>query len=274
MSNASENFEREIVTMVHHHIGESLPDSLPRWMIEEGIVPGAIINSVDGIGSWSHMNKTDVIIRLNQGEPIKISAKLRNADYFGNWYGHKRFLEEFGEAAFYRMTKAATDFANKWVNCTDAPFVGVSICFGRRTGNTGQNFLDIFTTQDILTVAKGFGHSDSTANCMYISNHSALNIPDLIMNLNEISEYNINKATETFKVIYRPINPLTEGSNRGKSVYTRFKPYQPLTHPKEIQNAAELFSLGEFVVVEPTRLNHNQILDDLRYNYNIIIPRK
>ena len=77
---------------------------------------------------------------LSEGEPIKISAKLRNADYFGNWYGHKRFLAEFGTAAFERMTKASTVWANEWAKTATAPYVGVSICFGRRSGKTGQDF--------------------------------------------------------------------------------------------------------------------------------------
>lgn len=86
MSKASDAFENEIVTMVTKHLGEALPSELPDWMVDEGIIPGAVITSVDGIGSKSKENKTDVIIKLDKGEPIKISAKLRNADYFGNWY--------------------------------------------------------------------------------------------------------------------------------------------------------------------------------------------
>ena len=87
MSQASDAFENEIVTMVSNHIGEKLPYSLPDWMINKGIEPNATIVSVDGIGSKSKDNKTDVIIKLSEGEPIKISAKLRNADYFGIWNG-------------------------------------------------------------------------------------------------------------------------------------------------------------------------------------------
>ena len=274
MSRASDAFEKEIVDMVNAHIGEQLPSILPKWMIQEGIVPGSIIQSVDGIGSKSKDNKTDVIIKLNVGEPIKISAKLRNADYFGNWYGHKRFITEFGEAAFEKMTEATTYWANKWATHAVAPFVGVSICFGRRSGNTAQNFLDIFSSDDILTVARGYGSGDHVANCMYISNNSANTIQRLISNLEEITTDNVNRATESFKIIYRPINPITEGSNRGKNVYTRFQPYRKLEMRTVIRCPKELFKLGEFVVVDPTSLNHNHILDDLDVNYNIVIPRK
>ena len=65
MSQASDAFENEIVTMVSNHIGEKLPYSLPDWMINEGIEPNATIVSVDGIGSKSKDNKTDVI-KVNQ----------------------------------------------------------------------------------------------------------------------------------------------------------------------------------------------------------------
>lgn len=114
MSKASDAFEYEIVTMVEKHIGDNLPVALPSWLVAEGVRPGARIINVEGIGSKDRKNKTDVIIYLENSEPIKISAKLRNADYFGNWYGHKRFLDEFGIDAFYRMTEASTQFANYW----------------------------------------------------------------------------------------------------------------------------------------------------------------
>lgn len=274
MSKASDAFENEIVTMVSKHKGEKLPSTLPDWMLKEGISPAATIISVEGIGSKSKDNKTDVLIKLDEGEPIKISAKLRNADYFGNWYGHKRFLVEFGREAFSRMTKASTIWANNWAKTATAPFVGVSICFGRRSGKTGQDFLDIFTSDDILTVARGCGKGDHVANCMYISNNSANSIPGLISNLEEITINSINAATENFKVAHRPINPITEGTNRGKNVYTRFQPYRKLSHKTTITDPRVLFELGEFVEVEPTALNHNHILDDLERKYNIVIPRK
>lgn len=274
MSIASDAFENEIVSMVNKHIGENLPPILPVWMLKEGIIPSAKIVSVYGIGSKSKDNKTDVIIKLSVGEPIKISAKLRNADYFGNWYGHKRFLAEFGMAAFERMTKASTVWANEWAKTATAPYVGVSICFGRRSGKTGQDFLDIFTADDILTVARGYGIGDHVANCMYISNNSANSIQALINNIEEITAESVNAATESFKVAYRPINPITEGTNRGKNVYTRFKPDQRLATRTVIRDPKELFKLGRFVEVEPNALNHNHILNDLEENYNIVIPRK
>ena len=84
MSQASDAFENEIVTIGINHICEKFPYSETSLMIKKWIDPNATIVSVDGIGSKSKDNKTDVIIKLSEGEPIKISAKLRNADYFGN----------------------------------------------------------------------------------------------------------------------------------------------------------------------------------------------
>lgn len=247
MSKASNGFEIEIVSMVNQHIGERIPTVLPNWLKNEGVAPGAKIIRAEGIGSLDKNNKTDVIIYLEASEPIKISAKLMNADYFGNWYGHKRFLMEFGIDAFYRMTAASTVFANKWAKTATAPYVGVSICFGRRSGSTGQNFTDIFTTDDILTVARGYGSGISTANCMYIADKSASNIPSLICNIEAITVNSVNAATESFKVVHRPINPITEGTNRGKNVYTRFQAYKRLATRTVIRDPKELFGLGERV---------------------------
>ena len=274
MSKASDLLEQKLVILVEDYIGQRIPFDLPRWLIGEGVRPGARIVDVDGIGSKSRLNKTDVLIILENSAPIKISAKLANADYFGNWYSHKRFLDEFGFEAFERMTKASTAFANMWAETATAPFVGVSICFGKRKGLTGQDFTDIFTSRDILTVARGFGDGDSTANCMYIADYVPRTIEELVDCLQEISIETVNEATENFKVAHRPINPLTEGTNRGKNVYTRFQPYERLPEPTIITRPDILFSLGEFTTVDPNGLNHNHILNELEEKYNIIVPRK
>lgn len=181
---------------------------------------------------------------------------------------------EFGRDAFYRMTAASTEFANEWSETAIAPYVGVSICFGRRSGRTGQRFTDIFTIEDILTVARGYGNGISVANSLYISNRCARNIAGLINNIEAITIETVVAATEEFKVVHRPINPMTEGTNRGKNVYTCFQPYERLSEPTIITNPRELFRLGAFVEVEPTCLNHNHILDYLEREYNIIVPRK
>ncbi|MEG1725971.1 MAG: hypothetical protein RR313_11305 [Anaerovoracaceae bacterium] len=274
MSVVSDKFEYNLTNIINSYKGALLPSTLPAWMIEEGVVPGSKIIQAEGIGSQSKENKTDVIIYLQNSAPIKISAKLLNADYFGNWYGHKRFLLEFGSAAFNRMTIASASWANNWAQTAVNPFVGVSICFGRRTGNTAQRFTDVFTEDDILTVAKGFGNGNHVANCMYIADCPAKNIPELIQSLEPITKATVINATSGFMIAHRPINPMTEGTNRGKNVYCRFAPYRRLSTLTTISNARELFSLGKFVTVESDCTNHNQILNDLEANFNIKIPRK
>lgn len=274
MSVKSDKFESDIVNVVSNYIGSRLPDVLPDWLVNEGVNPGDIIIQVEGIGSKSKDNKTDVIIYLKKSKPIKISVKLSNADFYGNWYGHIRFLDEFGLNAFKKMTTASVAFANKWAKTATAPFVGVSICFGKRPGVTGQNFTDIFSKEDIITIVKGKGDGDSCANCLYISNKVPKDIDDLINNLVSITIDGIEKATQNFMVAHRPVNPITSGSDRGKCVYSKFKPYKKLDTPTTISKAHDLFKLGSFVEIEPNRLNHNKILDELRDEYNIIIPRK
>jgi hypothetical protein len=67
---------------------------------------------------------------------------------------------------------------------------------------------------------------------------------------------------------------MTEGSNRGKNVYTKFKPYQPSPQLINVTTIQDLMKLGKFTTVFPDRLNHNHILDTLQADYKIHIPRK
>lgn len=274
MSKKSDLLEQNIADLVCNY--NNLPPVIRPWMENLGIVAGSEIVSSRRIGSENKNNKTDILITLKNSANIKISAKLSSADYFGNWYGHVRFLEEFGTETFYKLTKDATDWANWYMPQSKAPFVGVSICFGRRSGKTARRFLDIFSVQDIMSIVKGFesDSSDSTANCMYISSKAPTNLIDLINNLVPITLETIEQAVGEFMIAYRPINPITEGTNRGKNVYTEFVPYDKLDNLTTIISPKEIETLGEFQVVEPTRLNHNHILNKLESDYNIIIPRK
>lgn len=84
----------------------------------------------------------------------------------------------------------------------------------------------------------------------------------------------IKQVVGDFMIAYRPINPITEGTNRGKNVYTQFVPYKKLDEPTTVITPKEIEVLGKFQTVEPNRLNHNHILNKLESDYNIIIPRK
>lgn len=274
MSKKSDLLEQNISDLASNY--NNLPATIPSWMENLGIVAGSEIISSNRIGSENKNNKTDILITLKNSINIKISAKLSSADYFGNWYGHIRFLQEFGNETFDKLTKDATDWANWWITQTNAPFIGVSICFGRRSGHTARRFLDIFSSQDILSIVKGFESDDnnSTANCMYISSKAPTSLDELLNNLVPITLETIEQAVGEFMIAYRPINPITEGTNRGKNVYTQFVPYKKLDNPTTIISPKEIETLGEFEVVEPNRLNHNHILNRLESEYNILIPRK
>jgi hypothetical protein len=256
--------------------GDYIPSVLPKWMINLGFFPRDLIVSSNRIGTKSTTNKTDVLIRLQNSPPIKISAKLSNADYFGNWYGHKRFIKEFGDDAFIKMTAKVTEWANQWVYNPNANlFVGVSICFGYRTGNTFIPFLEVFHNIDeIIKIIAGVGEGNGVANCLYVSNEYPSSITELIKNILPIDVQSVAEQSKNIKVICRPINPMTEGSNRGKNVYTRFQPYQPLPSLTTITELETLRMLGKFREVKPDALNHNHILKILEQDYNIYISRK
>ena len=272
MSVTSDRLESKLANVFQN--STHLPDTLPQWLRELGVREGARIISSTRVGA--SLSKTDVLVTLEDSANIKISAKLSNADYFGNWYGHQRFLEEFGQDKFDLLTQDATKWANQWINHTSNLFVGVSICFGRRSGNTARRFLDIFSPNDILSVVKGVGNEDddSIANSIYVSSNVSSNLEETLTNLNPINLSTVEVAAGDFQIAYRPINPLTEGSNRSKNVYTQFVPYGPANELIEVSKIEDLRAIGQFYTVEANRLNHNQIIRELREKYNIQIPTK
>ncbi len=254
-----------------------LPDELPQWMKELGIIPQDEIISVDNIGAIDRNNKTDVLVTFKNSSPLKISVKLSNADYFGNWYGHKRFLEEFGLEPFTKLSIGITNWANEWIKHSNSNiFVGVSICFGKRSGNTALEFLDYFTSEDMRKIVVGADESSSSsANSLFISKTIPISYNELFENLKPINDDTLKEIGSNFKIACRPINPLTERSNRGKNVYTKFQPYKPLSTQTTIVDKDKLSMLGEFMpLTEANRLNHNNILNELQDVYKIVIPRK
>ncbi|KAF6657266.1 hypothetical protein ACT3XG_25000 [Paenibacillus polymyxa] len=271
MSANTDQFERDIAKSIKGV--RIIPFDIPQWMRDIGIRPGAKIIGIEWVGSSGA--KTDILIRLENSEPIKISAKLSSADYFGNWYSHGRVIEEFGADAFYRLVSDCTKWSNRWkTNPSASLFVGVSICFGRRSGNTAREFTDVFTYNDIVKIVAGYGSGDHIANCLYVSSSVPRSINDLVLKLKPIDKETIFQLSSNFKIAYRPINPMTEGTNRGKAIYTQFKPYQRLSQKTTIKTLSQLIQLGEYVEVEPNSLNHNRLLNELESNYNIFIPRK
>lgn len=274
--------EQRIAISINNLKGQKLPLSLPQWLIDNGIKPGAMIIDATDIGAASHDNKTDILVNLNDSEPLKISVKKRNADYYGNWYGHIKIMDIFGEQIFNKLTVATTNWANNIKNdptWESKPFVGVSLNFGKRSGKTKLSFDDVFNKDDILTIARGSGEGNKVANSLLITTDGIISSVDkLISSLEEISVDNVLKTMDKFYIIFRPVNPMTEGTNRGKNIYTRFVPFKKLDKPTTVTTMSELNKLGTYKTVKPVlqrpMLTHNFVLDDLENNYNIIIPRK
>ena len=269
MSKKSDQFEEDIVSQIK--IGDSLPSTLPRWMLDLGFVEGAQVT--DSLRCGATGGKADVRVEFNKGTPLLISAKLANADYYGNWYSHNRVVKEFGDDVFQKITDHCTDWANNtWVKSDNSSlFVGVSLCFGKRTGRTGIDFSSFFGEEGIRKIVEGDGFNK--ANALLISDKVPGDLKELLKALVPINSNTIMSLSKDFKVIYRPINPMTEGTNRGKCIYTKFKPHQKLEEKTRVDSLNKLMKLGEFVTVSQNSLNHNRLLDTLE-TYNIFIPRK
>lgn len=277
MSAKTDKFENDLEYKINNFPSKKLPAELPTWITDLGLEPNINIKSARRVGGAG--GKTDVIINMEGNyPPLKISAKLSNADYFGNWYSHKRILNEFGSDAFEKLTIDCTDWANNtWKSHEHASiFVGVSVCFGKRTGDTSREFTDVFAYEDIRKIVAGVGGvtDESVANCLYISSKLPENIDEFIAAIAPINEEVIRRLSGDFKIAYRPINPMTEGSNRGKGAYTQFKPHAKLPVQKEITTLCELNDLGTFETVTPGKSNHNNILKTLEKDFNIKIPKK
>ena len=111
MSKASQDLEKAIANAAK--VGTCLPENIPEWMQRIGILPEDIITESTKVGNNSPNSKTDVLIKFQKSKPLKISAKLSNAGYFGNWYGHERFISEFGRKVFDKLTTKTSLWANE-----------------------------------------------------------------------------------------------------------------------------------------------------------------
>jgi len=273
-------FEKDITRAIANLSGQQLPNCLPIWMRNIGINPGAVIIGATDIGPYNPKNKTDILVNLDNSGPLKISVKMQNADYMGNWYTHTRIVEEFGQNIFDKITQVVTNWSNQiahdssWEN---KPFVGVSISFGKRSGKTGIPLQQIFSEDEcnkiVVAMGAGIGSDDSVANSLYASDIIPNNVGHLISSLEEMNYDNIVKFTGDFMLILRPVNPMTERSNRSKNVFSQFVPNQPLSTQTRVTTMSQLNGLGSFKTVVNDRLNHNRILNNLEHK-NIIVPRK
>lgn len=282
MSKASEKLEEDIRDIAQNgNLNNIDIGSLDQELVNKfGLTNNLTIVESEKIGNNNHNNKTDVLLKLSNGKKIKISIKLSNADYFGNWYAHTRALQEFSLDKIKKLISETTKWANEWIDNDHASlFVGVSISFGKRTGETQKNFLDIFDEDDVEKIIKGANSDelDETANVLYIDDKAPQNISELFQKLKIINKTNIRKQIEEFKIIFRPVNPMTSESDRGKNIYTKFVVKNKPDTVKIIDSPNKLKEYGEFEIIDLNvehSLNHNKVIDDLFDKSNILIPRK
>jgi len=238
------------------------------------------IVKVDSNISKNHNSKTDVLVIFEDGKKLKISIKKENADYYGNWYTHQRIIKEFGESALDKLVKKTTEWANDWIKQDSSSFfLGVSINFGKRVGNTFMEFNEVFTTNDIKSIVQGHNLSlDISSNVLLQVNGDINNIDEVIEGLLIFDEKLLNSLFRDIKIIFRPVNPMTERSNRGKQIYTKFVPDNKFLEEEYITNKDSLKKLGSFKPIdysnEEYKLNHNRLIAELKEKYNVRIKIK
>lgn len=269
--------EDRVWSLFHQSIGQNiaLPDRLKQQL---GIRSSRIIEVDPGIAR-QHDSKTDVLVVFECGGKLKISVKKENAHYYGNWYTHQRVEQEFGQQALDRLVEKTTEWANQWIeNERSSFFLGVSINFGERTGNTYLDFNQIFTTRDIRSIVAGHNDClDTTANVIYHTDGMAGSVEQVVEELQVIDDALLSELFSSVKIVFRPINPMTEGSNRGKQTYTKFVPYERFEATTLLESKADLLRFGRFESVDLNheyRLNHNRHIQALRHQYNMAVRVK
>lgn len=272
-----QSFENHIYQLFHAVIGQNI--NIPEHIkISLGIKDTTVIR-VDGDIGKRHDAKTDVLVELKDGIKLKLSLKKGNAHYYGNWYTHQRLLEEFDGNSLNRLSERTTLWANNWIkNPNSSFFIGVSINFGYRTGNTFINFNDVYSREDIRTIVQGFDkNSDLSANLLLNTDTNINNIDDIFKSCHLFTNELLDELFEDIKIIFRPVNPHTEGSNRGKQIYTKYVPNIVFDRPTVLSTKEDLIRFGRYVNIvlpENFKLNHNLHIKYLRKQYNVIINVK
>jgi len=272
-----QELEDKILSIFTDHIGENI--NLPENLKKRLGLSSTKISAVDSNISKKHNSKTDLLVIFDDGNKLKISIKKDNAHYYGNWYTHQRIEEEFGKPALIKLIEKTTDWANSWIKQNSSNFfLGVSINFGERSGKTFMEFNKIFTPNDIKSIVQGYDLSlDTSANALLQTSGSINNIDEIIAKLELFEDSLLNTLFKDIKIVFRPINPMTEGSNRGKQIYTKFVPHEKLPEKEIISTKNALNKIGIFKQVDlgkEYKLNHNRLIADLDKTYNVKINVK
>ena len=272
-----QELEDKVFKLFEKQIGKDiiLPEKIKKSL---GLSSTKILK-VDSEISKKHDSKTDVLVVFDDGKKLKISIKKDNADYYGNWYTHQRIEDEFGKGSLNRLIEETTKWANKWIDQDSSSFfLGVSINFGNRSGNTFMEFNEVFNEADIRSIVQGNDlEQDTSANTLLITNGSINSVDDIVSLLAIFDKELLNSLFGDIKIVFRPINPMTEGSNRGKQTYTKFVPYKRFEQETYISTKDELKEYGCFEPVETEKeykLNHNRLIAQLKEEYNILINVK
>jgi hypothetical protein len=254
--------------------GRIIPDDLPKWMIELGIAPGAkVVKSIVTGGSGI---KPDVIVTFDKGSTLRISAKLSNADFFGNWYTKRKVKQDLGENAVAPISEEVLEFSKRWKDKKgDKPFVGVSIAFGKRGGETGKPFTNLFPVDLIKRiVAGGSPHAETNANALYATDTVPQSVISTIKNLQPISNSVIKKLSKDFNLIFRPVYTPTNKSNMKKSAWSQLVANGKFKEPINITTQSELLKYTQWVQTPLDKdIKHFEIVRELNRN-NIFVPLK
>ena len=272
-----QQLEDKILSIFTDHIGKNI--NLPSSLKKQLRLSSTKISAVDPSISKKHNSKTDLLVIFDDGNKLKISIKKDNAHYYGNWYTHQRIKEEFGKPALTKLIEKTTEWANYWIKQDSSNFfLGVSINFGERSGKTFLEFNEIFTPSDIKSIVQGYDLSlDTSANALLQTSGSINSIDEIIAKLVLFEDSLLKTLFRDIKIIFRPINPMTEGSNRGKQIYTKFVPHKKLSEKETISTKDALNNIGTFKKVDikkEYKLNHNRLIADLDETYNVKINVK
>lgn len=263
----SENSENHETALAFAFLNKKLPQKLPDWMIKLGIIPGSKVKKAIRVGGSGE--KTDVLIELEEGSPLKISAKLSNAAYLGNWYSKNRAIADFGEAVIEPFSEETLSFVQRYNSPYELPYVGVSLSFGNRSGQTGIQLTDFLSTGSIKNIVSGKSKNElGNANCLYRITEIPEDLTMVINNLVPITDAMIKALASKIFLIFRPVYPKNSFSDRGKQSWVNMvanKNY--IKAPKIISTQVELLKVAHWELLpKEVVINHNGIINELKSN--------
>jgi len=269
MSASSDQLELDVARV----FTGKLPNKLPDWMVKEGFIPGAKIISSKVVGGTKI--KPDVIVTFDQGPTLRISIKMSNATFYGNWYTKDKVARNLGENAIQPIIDAGLDFMKKYKAPQKHPLVGVSVSFGKGKGQNSVPFTKLMPLTMIKFIVAGNNPNlEVNANSLYAGNDEPNNIKSALKNIKPITNKTIKELSSDFNVLFRTVYTSTNKSNMGTKSWVKLVANSPLPEKMEFDTQEELLKYTHW---EPTGLyedvSHNQIANDLE-KHNIFVKRR